>query len=162
MGSPHVHTLLAGLEADVAEELEEGVKEMMKQLVLGLVGNGKKIIAEQFYHFRVKQMYQQAGDGENRYKVEIGLNLFGDYDMELKDFDGNQTQVVGQGLGGRRSPQANGATAEGFIERQLSKHLDKGWIGGGSWSDKTNKDGKDAKKKGKGHSKGEKGADKKK
>ena len=83
LGSPHVHTLLAGLEADVAEELEEGIKEMMKQLVLGLVGKGKKFISEHFYHFRVKQMYQQAADGEARYKIEIGLNLFGDFDMEL-------------------------------------------------------------------------------
>ncbi len=41
--------------------------------------------------------------------------------------------------------------------------MDKGWIGGGNWSDKANKDGKDKKKKGKGQSKGEKGAvDKKK
>ncbi len=39
---------------------------------------------------------QNAADGEPRYKVEIGLNVFGDYDVELKDFDGNVTRGLNQ------------------------------------------------------------------
>ena len=145
----------------MAPELEEGIKEMMKQLVQGLVGKGKKFISEHFYHFRVKQMFQQSDNGEHRYKVEIGLNLFGDFDLELKDFDGNSTHGLDQMhtiyklldkvlvAGGAR--RLTGPPPRGPIERQLGKYLDKGWIGGSWKGDKADKssqsDGKDNKKK---------------
>ncbi len=87
MGSPYMRTLLAGGEAE-SPGLQPNVKEMMELMTKVLVEKGKQFIAEHFYHFRVKQMYQEGEDGEVRFKIETGLSLFGVFDLGLPDFDG--------------------------------------------------------------------------
>lgn len=134
LGSPHIHTLLAALEAPLPTALEEKVGHQMKQLTMQLVQRGKAYIVDHFYHFRVKEMYQKNGEGETRFKVEFGLNMFGQYDMELES-EGSSVKGLSQAhhiyqlldkmvtaAGGRK---LSGPPPRGPIERQLSRYLAK-------------------------------------
>ena len=81
LGSPHTHLLLAAMEAEHPAELEEGLKKQMKDVAKALEDKGKRYVGERIFHFRVKEMYNKADSGQVGYKLELGMNLFGDYSM---------------------------------------------------------------------------------
>ena len=132
LGSPHIHTLLAALEAPLPTTIDDKVGHQMKQLTSQLIQRGKTYIVDHFYHFRVKEMFQKTAEGEPRYKVEFGLNMFGQYDMDL-EAEGLPVKGLSQAhhiyqlldktvvaAGGKK---LSGPPPRGPIERQLSRFL---------------------------------------
>jgi hypothetical protein len=160
LGSPHIHVLLAAIEADLPH-LNDDLKKQLKDIAKALETKGKKYISEHFFHFRVKEMYNKTETGNTRYKIELGLNLFAEFSMECQDFDGNNVAGIVQMhhlyqlfdrilTAGDKAKRLTGAPPRGPIERQLSKYLAKGVIpaekGSSSSSQKDKKEDKKDKK----------------
>ncbi len=64
LGSPHIHLLLAAMEADPPAKLEAGLKKQMNEVAKALEDKGKQYIGEHIFHFRVKEMYNKSDSGQ--------------------------------------------------------------------------------------------------
>jgi hypothetical protein len=65
----------------------------MKDVAKALEDKDKKHIPEHIFHFRVKEMHNKSATGQVRRKVELGMNLLGDYSTPCLDFDGTKSKA---------------------------------------------------------------------